>query len=177
MPAVPVVASVPSPLRWAGGKRWLRPVIADLIRDVTIARYHEPFLGGGSVFLGLPPFAKAYLRDTNRELIDSFRVIRDEPEALATRIAHFENDKVTYYRVRSSVPEEKLDRAARFVYLNHTSYNGIYRVNLAGVYNVPFGDRRAPQLPTAEHLGGVSDRLKKALSAWMWSVSPDSERV
>ena len=162
MPAVLTVAPVPSPLRWAGGKRWLRPLIADLIGGTKIACYHEPFLGGASVFLGLAPFSKSYLRDSNRELIDAYRVIRDQPDALAARIAEFENDKSTYYRVRGLTPESKLDRAARFVYLNHTSYNGIYRVNLQGVYNVPFGDRRAPQIPTAEHLRGVADRLKKA---------------
>jgi DNA adenine methylase len=162
MPAMLAVAPVPSPLRWAGGKRWLRPLIADLIGGTKIARYHEPFLGGASVFLGLSPFSKSYLRDSNRELIDAYRVIRDRPDALAARIAEFENDKSTYYWVRGLTPESKLDRAARFIYLNHTSYNGIYRVNLQGVYNVPFGDRRAPQIPTAEHLRGVAGRLKKA---------------
>lgn len=164
MPAVAPApdARIASPLRWAGGKRWLRPVIDDLVRGVDIANYHEPFLGGASVFLGLPEFGKSYLRDTNKELIETFRVIRDDPETLAELVAAFENDEATYYDLRASKPVTKLDRAARFIYLNHTSFNGIYRVNLQGVYNVPFGNRNSPQVPSAEHLRTVSKRLKKA---------------
>ncbi len=160
---VPVPASrVASPLRWAGGKRWLLPVIEDLLEGVDIATYHEPFLGGASVFLGLPKPDKAYLRDTNKELIEAFRVIRDEPDALAGRVIEYKNDEDTYYKVRASRPKDKLERAARFIYLNHTSYNGIYRVNLKGIYNVPFGGRASPQIPTANHLRDISVRLKRA---------------
>jgi len=149
-------------LRWAGGKRWLRPIIEDLVNGAEIAAYHEPFLGGASVFLGLPPFSKAYLGDTNSELIETFRVVRDMPDDVAAQVLQHENDKDTYYEVRAFAPSTKLERAARFIYLNHTSYNGIYRVNLNGVYNVPFGNRASPQIPTSDHLGKVSERLKKA---------------
>lgn len=155
-------ARVASPLRWAGGKRWLRPIIEELLEGVEIATYHEPFLGGASVFLGLREFSKAYLRDTNRELIETYRAIRDMPDDVAAEVHKHQNDKDTYYRVRASSPATKLGRAARFIYLNHTSYNGIYRVNLNGVYNVPFGDRDSPQIPTAEQLRDVSKRLKRA---------------
>ncbi len=155
-------AHIASPLRWAGGKRWLRPVIRGLIGDTKIARYHEPFLGGASMFLGLPPFEKSFLTDSNKDLIEAFRVMRDDPDALAEKVAKYENDKETYYEVRALSPESKVDRAARFIYLNHTSYNGIYRVNLQGVYNVPFGGRDSPQIPDAGHLRDVSHRLKKA---------------
>lgn len=72
------------------------------------------------------------------------------------------NDPETYYSVRASVPDDKVERAARFLYLNHTSFNGIYRVNLDGVYNVPFGNRPSPQIPTTEHLGDVAKRLNQA---------------
>lgn len=134
----------------------------ELIRGKQLRDYHEPFLGGASIFLGLPAFSKSYLRDTNRELIDTYRAIRDQPLQLAEAVSSFENTAESYYRVRASTPRTRLERAARFVYLNHTSYNGIYRVNLQGVYNVPFGGRPAPQIPTAEHLLRVAARLKRA---------------
>ncbi len=153
---------IASPFRWAGGKRWLLPTIRDLIAEVEVAAYHEPFLGGASIFLGLPPFPKAHVGDMNAELITTFRAIRDHPEELAETVRSHANDSETYYRIRGSSPEWALDRAARFIYLNHTSFNGIYRVNLAGQYNVPFGDRPFPQIPTAEHLRRVSERLQGA---------------
>jgi DNA adenine methylase len=156
------VSAVASPLRWAGGKRWLLPVIRRLVGTREFAAYHEPFLGGASVFLGLRQFAKAYLRDSNAELIATYRAIRDNHAEIARRVAAFENDPETYYSVRATAPDDKFDRAARFLYLNHTSFNGIYRVNLAGVYNVPFGHRKSPQIPTAAHLAQVARRLKRA---------------
>lgn len=149
-------------MRWAGGKRWLLPTIRDLIGDTEIAVYHEPFLGGASILLGLPQFPKAHVGDTNAELIATFRAIRDHPEELAEAVRRPANDSKTYYKVRESSPDVAVERAARFIYLNHTSFNGIYRVNLAGKYNVPFGDRSSPQIPTLERLRQVSERLKDA---------------
>jgi DNA adenine methylase len=151
-----------SPSRWAGGKRWLIPTVEELTSETEIGAYHEPFLGGASVFLGLPPFPKAFLRDANAELIATFGAIRDHPEQIAEHAREHANDEDSYYEVRASDPKEKIARAARFLYLNHTSFNGIYRVNLDGVYNVPFGHGRTARLPTADHLREVSARLKKA---------------
>jgi DNA adenine methylase len=153
---------VASPLRWAGGKRWLLPRIRELVGDRDVPAYHEPFLGGASIFLGLQGFSRAYLRDTNAELIATFRAIRARPVKVAKLVAEFANDSETYYKIRASAPTDRYQRAARFIYLNHTSFNGIYRVNLAGVYNVPFGYRRSPQIPTAEHLKRVAERLADA---------------
>jgi DNA adenine methylase len=155
-------ARVASPLRWAGGKRWLVPTISNLLGDRAFPAYHEPFLGGAAVFLGLRPFPRAVLGDTNAELIATYRTIRDHPDEIAERVRGFPNDESTYYEVRAASPDDKLAQAARFLYLNHTSYNGIYRVNLAGIYNVPFGRRRAPAIPTAEQLRDVSARLKRS---------------
>jgi DNA adenine methylase len=149
-------------LRWAGGKRWLLPTIRMLVASRQFSAYHEPFLGGASVFLGLRQFGKAYLRDSNAELIATYRTIRDHYSEIAARVLLYRNDPETYYAVRASVPEDKVERAARFLYLNHTSFNGIYRVNLDGVYNVPFGNRPSPQIPTAEHLRDVARRLNQA---------------
>ena len=158
-------ARVASPLRWAGGKRWLLPTIKSLVGDCEFSAYHEPFLGGASVFLGLPRFPKSFLRDSNADLIATYRAIRDDYNEIAARVLLYSNDSETYYKVRASDPTGKVEKAARFLYLNHTSFNGIYRVNLDGVYNVPFGSRSSPQIPTAEHLHNVSKRLKKATLA------------
>jgi DNA adenine methylase len=149
-------------LRWAGGKRWLLPRIRELVGEREIPAYHEPFLGGASIFLGLRRFSMAYLRDTNAELIAAFRAIRARPVRVAKLVAELANDSETYYKIRASMPTDRYERAARFIYLNHTSFNGIYRVNLDGVYNVPFGNRPSPQIPTAEHLKRVAERLEDA---------------
>ena len=157
-----MAAPVAPPLRWAGGKRWLLPVIRRLVGSREFAAYHEPFLGGASVFLGLQEFPSAHLRDANSELISTYRVIRDSHAAVAEKVATFTNDAETYYAARAADPEDKIERAARFVYLNHTSFNGIYRVNLAGVYNVPFGGRKWVNIPTAQHLSEVASKLRRA---------------
>jgi DNA adenine methylase len=153
---------VASPVRWAGGKRWLLPRIRELVGEREFPAYHEPFLGGASIFLGLQGFPTAYLRDTNAELIAAFRAIRARPVKVARLLEEFANDSDTYYTVRASAPTDRYERAARFIYLNHTSFNGIYRVNLEGVYNVPFGNRTSPQIPSAEHLKRVAKRLQDA---------------
>lgn len=153
---------VPAPFRWAGGKRWLLPMLHDLIGRRRFRGYHEPFLGGGSVFLGLGPFNRAVLSDSNAELIETFKAIRDAPEDVATLAHANANDAETYYRLRGSVPVDKVERAARFLYLNHTSFNGIYRVNLDGIYNVPFGRRQNLNIPRIEHLVDVSAKLRSA---------------
>jgi DNA adenine methylase len=153
---------VASPLRWAGGKRWLLAKVAELVAHQEISVYHEPFLGGASIFLGLDGIQQAYLRDANKELIATYRAIKARPVRVAKLVCEFSNDKDTYYRVRESAPNGRFEKAARFIYLNHTSFNGIYRVNLKGVYNVPFGSRPNPQIPTAEHLKRVAERLANA---------------
>ena len=154
--------SVPAPFRWAGGKRWLLPTLHDLIDGRQFRTYHEPFLGGGSIFFGLPPFEKAVLSDSNADLIETFNTIREAPHEVAALAHAHENDEETYYRLRASSPSDRVARAARFLYMNHTSFNGIYRVNLDGIYNVPFGRRNNLNMPDANHLGEVSERLQSA---------------
>jgi DNA adenine methylase len=155
--------SVPAPFRWAGGKRWLLPILHDLLGYGKVRAYHEPFLGSGSVFLGLPPFDQAVLSDSNADLIEAFEVIREAPEEVAAAANANRNDEATYYRMRASVPLDRVERTARFLYLNHTSFNGIYRVNLDGIYNVPFGRRENYNIPGATHLSEVAARLKNAV--------------
>ncbi len=128
-------------LKWAGGKRWLASS-ADFPDFKGCHRYIEPFLGGGAVFFSLKPDV-AILSDLNGDLIDVYTVIKDSPDDLrSAMLIHQENhSRQYYYQVRANVPEDKLLRAARFLYLNRTCWNGLYRVNLKGEFNVPIGTK------------------------------------
>lgn len=149
-------------LRWAGGKRWLVPLLPELLGDIRPNNYHEPFLGGASVFLGIAPEGKSYLADLNAELIETYQYIRDDPDGVWARLRTYKNAEDHYYRTRQAKPRTAKGRAARFIYLNHTSFNGIYRVNLAGAYNVPYGHRANIFMPDRTWLREVSDRLQGA---------------
>lgn len=158
--AVGVESGIPAFLRWAGGKRWLLPQMPIVLGGLSVRNYYEPFLGGGSVFLGIRVKGKAFLSDLNAELIETYIGVRDEPARVAKALATHKNELAHYYKVRDELPADPTQRAARFIYLNHTSFNGIYRVSLAGRYNVPFGNRESPNYPTQEHLEAVSERLQ-----------------
>ena len=112
-------------------------------------RYLEPFVGGGAVFFHLQPTI-AILTDLNEELIVAYRTLRSAPEAVARCLAehHLQHGHSHYYSVRASRPETDVGRAARFIYLNRTCFNGLYRVNLQGVFNVPKGTKTNVLLPT-----------------------------
>lgn len=164
-PTVQVVdTSAPSQpiLRWAGGKRWLASRIADLFPDLAFRDYHEPFLGGAAIFLRLKISGTPYLSDLNEELIATYRTIRDAPDEVADTLRLQPNNSEHYYEMRNSSPTCKVQQAARFLYLNHTSFNGIYRVNLKGEYNVPYGRRLNPSFPTHEQLRAISRKLEMA---------------
>lgn len=125
-------------LRWAGGKNWLAKDLAAALSGFSYDTYHEPFLGGGSIFFALDP-EKAILSDLNGDLISAYSGLRDNPDAVIAQIKKWPVSEETYYEVRSLKPADEVIRAARFIYLNRTSYNGIYRVNRRGEYNVPYG--------------------------------------
>lgn len=131
-------------LRWAGGKTWLVNKIHDYLPS-TFNDYHEPFLGGGSIFFYLKSKGyisqSAYLSDLNCNLVETYRVIRDEPRQVIELLSSFENNSDFYYQVRKAKYDSPIERSAQFIYLNRTSFNGIYRVNRKGEYNVPFGYR------------------------------------
>lgn len=127
-------------LRWAGGKTWLLKYLKN-IRSAKFNNYHEAFLGGAATYFYLQPTKHSYLSDLNGELIETYQAIKDDANQVIKKLETFRNTEEDYYQIRSSTFEARTDRAARFIYLNQTSYNGIYRVNLKGVYNVPFGFR------------------------------------
>lgn len=134
-------ASVPAKpfLRWAGGKNWLIKYLPELIRQ-DFRTYHEPFLGGGSIFFHLNP-RNAYLSDANEELIDTYLGVRDRVEKVISTIKQWPVSEEQYYAVRAMNLDLLEEKAARFIYLNRTSFNGIYRVNRQGQYNVPWGKK------------------------------------
>jgi len=128
-------------LNWPGGKRWLVSGHARLLSGAN-SRLVEPFVGSGAVFFHLEP-RNAVLSDTNEQLIEAYRVVRDEPDAVLAVLSRHdrEHSKAHYYSVRQSTPPAPPERAARFIYLNRTCFNGIYRVNLKGEFNVPMGSK------------------------------------
>lgn len=144
-----VPASVVAPfLKWVGGKRWFAERCLHLIpRDY--GRYIEPFLGSGAMFFSLGP-DEALLSDLNPDLIDCYHAIRDTPESIAERLAehHRLHDKAHYYETRSAKPEDLVERAAWFIYLNRTCWNGLYRVNRRNEFNVPIGTKTSVVLPS-----------------------------
>lgn len=133
-------------LRWAGGKSWLVRQARALFSELQFGKYHEPFLGGAAIFFSLPQGTRAHLSDKNRALIKTYIAVRDYCDGVIECMRAFENSKDAYYRIREARPECDVEQAAQFIYLNQTSFNGIYRVNLNGVYNVPFGNRAKPFL-------------------------------
>lgn len=138
-------------LRWAGGKSWFIDHLETLIKEQSFTNYYEPFLGGGSIFFSLSVTnAVATLSDANRELIDTYIAIRDNCEDVIKHFATYKNTSEFYYQLREKEPIDPAEKAARFIYLNHTSYNGLYRVNRQGKYNVPFGKRKSDTIDIDE---------------------------
>jgi len=134
-------------LKWAGGKRWLLPEIESLFKQNKY-RLVEPFLGGGSVLFGLQP-DRALVNDVNKELIETYCAVRDNYVAVIRLLKMHANrhSDSYYYKVRSSDPVGRYAKAAKFIYLNRTCFNGIYRVNLKGKFNVPRGTKNTVFLP------------------------------
>jgi DNA adenine methylase len=155
----PLVRPLPPFLRWAGGKRWLLPTVRRLLEGHQVLRYVEPFLGGGSIFFGLGLGVESHLTDLNQDLILVYSVVKDNPESVASILKSYVNDSETYYAVRSQEATSREIAAANFIFLNHTSFNGIYRVNLAGKYNVPYGRRANTMMPTLPSLVAASRSL------------------
>lgn len=128
-------------LKWAGGKRWLANS-RQLPMPRSYDRYIEPFLGGGAIYFHLRP-VKAILADVNAELIELYSVIRDNPSELMLVMErhHALHTSAYYYEMRAIIPDDPVGRAARTMYLNRTCWNGLYRVNLKGTFNVPIGTK------------------------------------
>lgn len=188
----PTGERLPRPfIKWVGGKRQLLPALLPIldrlgVQDVMAGRgrFFEPFLGGGAVFFALSAAAggvlggaragqgRAVLNDYNPELVNLYEVVRTAWPRLLERLgdtAVFANTRQAHGVVRGWDREEDwgrrdaVSRAARFIYLNRTSFNGLWRVNRGGHFNVPFGDYKNPGMPDAAVLEAASDALGVAV--------------
>lgn len=154
-------------LKWAGGKTKLLPAIKELLpEDFDDLAFNEPFFGGGSVGLALKP-KKAIYSDANTELINFHRVVALQPSKLIEAYYSFRCNKETFMQVREwdRDPDfwkmNSVDRAARFLFLNKTCFNGLYRVNLKGHFNTSWGKKdELPRINT-KNIYAVSDYLKQ----------------
>lgn len=149
-------------LRWAGGKTWFLKYLGG-IKKTKYNNYHEAFLGGAATYFFLRPSGHSYLSDLNGDLIETYQAIKDNATAVIDKLATFQNTEEFYYKIRSIGYENVIDKAARFIYLNQTSYNGIYRVNLKGVYNVPYGFRTKGFLDAANLLSAQKALVETTL--------------
>jgi len=147
-------------LKWVGGKRWLVASHKDLF-DIKFDRYIEPFAGSASVFFYLNP-PQAILSDKNKKLMDAYRAIKkDWQRVVSSLIKHSRNHSTEYYyTVRALAYDDEYDRAAQLIYLNRTCWNGLYRVNKNGQFNVPRGTKDKVILDT-DDFEGVSRRLQR----------------
>jgi len=152
---------LPPFLKWAGGKRWFVQKHADLLPR-SFNRYIEPFLGGGSVFFHLKP-TQSFLGDTNPDLIVAYRGIRENWKGVVRSLQFHDRNHSDdyYYSVRDKRPTEVVPRASRMIYLNRTCFNGIYRVNLRGEFNVPRGSRDSV-IFDSDRFDEISDLLANA---------------
>lgn len=150
-------------VKWAGGKSQLLAAL-EHHWPATFGRYVEPFLGGGAVFFHLAP-EEALLSDANAELIETWTVVRDQVDALIASLERHIWDESYFYELRAADATvlTPVERASRFIYLNKTCYNGLYRVNRSGQFNVPFGRyKKAPSIYDAENLCAASALLQSA---------------
>lgn len=149
-------------LRWAGSKRQIVPVLAKYW-DGRFCRYVEPFAGSACLFFHLAP-PKALLGDINKELLDTYSQIRSRHKEVCRILLKMRKGKRHYYKIRALQPGRLSpeERAARFIYLNRYCFNGLYRTNQEGLFNVPYGGDASGSLPSAESLRQASLLLRRA---------------
>ncbi|HLR81968.1 MAG TPA: DNA adenine methylase [Paenalcaligenes sp.] len=172
--------SLPQPkpfVKWVGGKRQLLAELWARLPD-QFGAYYEPFVGGGALFWRLQhqraqqSQLKACINDFNQELINTYKIVRDYPSELINCLAEFRNDEDFYYQVRawdrciSFSQRSAVQRAARFIYLNKTGFNGLYRVNKNNQHNVPFGYYKAPNITDTENIFACAKALQNARISW-----------
>lgn len=151
-------------LKWAGGKRQLLPEIRKYVPS-KYTTYYEPFVGGGAVLFSLQP-KTAIVNDSNEELINVYNVIKTDVEGLIRELKKHKNTKEHFYKIRELdrsgqfAKMNNVEKAARIIYLNKTCYNGLFRVNSQGQFNVPFGSYDNPEIVNEIILRAVSNYLK-----------------
>ncbi|NJK56829.1 MAG: DNA adenine methylase [Pleurocapsa sp. SU_5_0] len=155
-------------LKWAGGKRQLLSVIQQYL-PAKYTEYYEPFIGAGAMLFSLQPKSST-INDTNSELVNCYQVIRDQPEELLKLCQqHRENNtKEYYYQLRQQDRQDDfnqrtpVEKAARIIYLNKTCFNGLFRVNSSGQFNVPYGKYKNPVIVDPAVIQAISTYLNRA---------------
>jgi DNA adenine methylase len=147
-------------IKWVGGKRQLLPELRARIPS-SFGTYHEPFVGGGALFFDLQP-SRAFLSDANERLVRTYKAIRDDVERVIATLETMPHDRDLYMQLRDACVDEWEDWqvAAWFVRMNRSGYSGLYRVNAAGKYNVPFCDQNAPKYAEPDDLRACSKALR-----------------
>jgi len=147
-------------VKWAGGKSRLLKELYKYVPEYKT--YYEPFVGGGALFFAQAP-DNAVISDTNGELINAYQVVRNDVQGLISKLSEFANCESLYLDVRTLNPLilTPIERAARFIYLNKTCYNGLYRVNSKNQFNVPFGNYKNPNFCDQSTLKACSKALAK----------------
>ncbi len=152
-------------LRWAGGKSRIVKYLIRLSPPRSYENYWEPFLGAGSLFFGLAP-RKSVISDSNLELINCYKAIKDHPNMVMNYLGEHinNNSEEYYYAIRDEFNHSKpsIKQSARFIYLNRAGFNGIFRVNKSGKYNVPYGHKDPPPVATREDILLASLLMKNA---------------
>jgi DNA adenine methylase len=146
-------------LKWAGGKKSLLTHLEKILPN-SYNSYFEPFLGGGALFFSLQP-KKAFLSDLNKELINTYLQLKRHSKEVIKILEKMPYEKTVYYKIRNTYSKDKIYRAARFIYLNRSCWNGLYRENRKGEFNVPFGRFKNPTICDPVNLEAVSNALKK----------------
>ncbi len=158
-------STLPRPfLKWAGGKsKLIKQYLDHLPSENTYKNYYEPFLGGGAIFFHIQP-SNAILTDINAELITTYRCVRDNIQELISLLKEHESkhSRDYYYSVRANLVKTDLEKAARLIYLNKTCFNGLYRVNSQGKFNVPLGKYKNPNICPEDLLIAASKALYQA---------------
>jgi DNA adenine methylase len=162
-----VKITLPTFVKWAGGKTQLIEQFKPLFPK-QINRYFEPFVGSGAVFFYVKQTYKpkySLICDTNKELITTYQIIQKDIKDLVEKLKYHEkeyhkNPKDYYYKIRDEEPEDDLEVAARFIFLNRTCWNGLYRVNSKGKFNVPMGDYKQRAIVREDVLKEVSKLLQ-----------------
>jgi DNA adenine methylase len=156
-------------LKWAGGKRQLLPILREYIpKNFSSTTYFEPFVGAGAFLFDLQP-KKAFINDANKELINCYQTIKNKPDELLELTREYQKDisKERFYELRELDRKSDfnslsdVERAARIIYLNKTCFNGLFRVNSQGQFNVPYGDNKNPIVADEVVIGAVSKYLNE----------------
>ena len=155
-------------VKWAGGKRQLVPTILanHLPKNYNLQTYYEPFIGGGALLFSLQP-KKAVINDSNAELINCYKIIKNSLDELIEDLKNHKNNEYYYYDIRDWDREKnfksktEVQRASRIIFLNKTCYNGLFRVNSQGQFNVPFGKYKNPNILDIAVLKAVNKYLNE----------------